>query len=219
MTENEEIDLNIELYFFDPNKEKDDFLDQYKKDKDDRHKREKGYRYSPLFIIQKDIRYCLGARKVFHKYIPDSELDPANFAAVILIHSAFNNLVRRFYSGDYPRFAKNFMDIDNPEYLNALNMLRNALMHNNYGLSYNANDIKYYFLLGIGLNQLIEKVKFNTSYPSQGYSVDIRKLSSAFERGAQKFKEKLLDRNQGRLRQNFISHFDVDNWMFIHDSQ
>lgn len=179
MVNDDDVDQNIELYFYDPNKEKDDFINDYKRIKKDRYRREKGYRYSPLFIILKDIRFCLGARKQFN-YIPKEKKDPANFAGVILIHTAFNNLVKKFYSGNYLGFAKQFMGIAKHEEIKALDCLRNALVHNNYSLSYYVKDKKYYFFLGIGLENLIERVNLNTSYSSVGYKIDVRKLMGSF---------------------------------------
>lgn len=211
-----ELDQNINLYFFDPNNEKDDFILEYKKIKTDRYQREKGYRYSPLFIIQKDIRFCLGARKQFN-CIPREQLDPANFAGVILIHTAFGNLVRKFYAGDYPRFAKKFMGIQDNEHVKALDYLRNGLIHNNYSLSLNVKELKYYFFLGIGLNDLIKEVKLDTDYPSKAFAIDVRKLSSAFEKGAKEYKDFLLNRDNKKAREKFKNNFDVDNWLYIRE--
>lgn len=216
MINQKEIDINVELYFFNPNKCKDDFIDFYKSCKFGRYQKEKGYRYSPLFLIQKDIRFCFGIGKQFN-YIPRIELDPANFAGVILIHTAFNSLVKRFYSGDYPRFAKQFMDIDKPKEVKALDYLRHALVHNNYSLSWNNNGIKFYFILGIGLDKLIEKVNIKTSYLSEFYQIDVRKLMTTFEQGVQKFKKYLLDRKNHPARKLFIKNFDVDTWIFINN--
>lgn len=210
----DELDQNINLYFFDPNKEKDDFILEYKKIKSERYSREKGYRYSPLFIIQKDIRFCLGARKQFN-CIPKGEFDPANFAGVILIHTAFGNLVRKFYAGDYPRFAKNFMGIHDDAHVKALDYLRNGLVHNNYSLSFYVEGMKYYFLLGIGLNDIIKEVTISTNYPSKAFAVDVRKLSSAFERGSNSYKDFLLDRKNTKARIRFKDNFDVDNWLYV----
>jgi len=213
----EEIDQNIELYFFSPNKEKDDFIEQYKKVKVDRYTREKGYRYSPLFIIQKDIRYCLGARKQFND-IPKDKRDPANFAGVILIYTAFYNLVKKFYSGNYPGFAKKFMSIEHDDQ-KILKYLRHGLIHNNYSLSYYKNDHKYYFILGAGLDELIEKLEAKRSYPSSTYLIDVRKLMRIFEQGIQSFKEYLLDRNHSKARKLFTQNFDVDTWIYIKESK
>lgn len=212
-----ELDQNINLYFFDPNREKDDFISEYKKIKLERYKREKGYRYSPLFIIQKDIRFCLGARKQFN-YIPKGQFDPANFAGVILIHTAFGNLVRKFYTGNYPGFAKNFMGIHDGEHVKALDYLRNGLIHNNYSLSFHTERLKYYFLLGIGLDDMIKEVAITTNYPSKAFAIDVRRLSSAFERGAKVFKAFLLDRKNTKARIRFRDNFDVDNWLYIRES-
>jgi hypothetical protein len=214
MTKQEEIDENIELYFYNPSKTKDDFINDYKKIKIERYKRESGYRYSPLFFILKDIRFCFGARKQFN-YIPKKEIDPANFAGVILIYTAFNNLVKEFYGGNYPGFAKNFMNITSPMEVKALNYLRNALIHKNYGLYCYIGDKKYYFFLGVGLDKLIEEVKMNTSYSSVGYKIDVRKLMNSFEKGVEKYKEYLLNHNNKKARKKFCEIFNVTNWIYI----
>ena len=80
----------------------------------DRYTKEKGYRYSSLFYLMKDIRYCFGARKQFNS-IRGRQFDPANFAGVILVHVVFKNFVKRFFNGDFPNFAKKYMDIKNNE--------------------------------------------------------------------------------------------------------
>jgi hypothetical protein len=218
---NTEIDQNIELYFFDPNQEKDNYIDFYKEIKTDRCNKEKGYRYSPLFLLMKDIRYCFGARKQFNP-IRKNGLDPANFAGVILTHLAFNNLVKKFYSGNYVQFAKRYMGIANSEDLDALNDLRNALVHNNYSLSvYNKKkEEKIYFSLGLGdgFREVIKKDdNWKTDYKSSRYRVNPRKLMSAFEHGCREYKNYLLDHNNSKARQRFSEAFDTDQWTFIHD--
>ena len=210
----EVIDKNIELYFYNPNKEKDEFIDDYKKLEKERYRKEKSYRYSPMFYILKDIRYCLGSRKQLN-YIPKKEKDPASFAGIILIRIAFINLVKKFYNGDYPGFAKRFMGISDAGEIRALGFLRDGLEHNNYTLSFHVNGKKYFFLVGNGLTKLIEKVSLKGQPSAIGYRIDITRLRASFEMGVVKFKEYLLDHNNVKARKRFCKKFDVDNWIFI----
>lgn len=215
MKRNGNLDQLIELFFFDPTRSRDDYIEFYKNICSDRFTREKGYRYSLLFLVLKDIRYCFGIGKEFNPV--RDELNPANFAGVILLDLAFRNLVKRVFSGDFSVFARDYMGIKQSSDLGALRILRNALEHSFYSLYYYENSKKIYFSLGY-YPEIIKKDKmWKRPYPSEMYLVNPWKLYTAFIKGLRKFKDDLLNYKNAKMRSRFKKNTDIDNWVFIRE--
>lgn len=214
------IDKNIELFFFDPSKERDEFINFYKSLNPDRVKREGGrYRYSPLFLVFKDARYCFAVGKEFNDC--REKLHEANFAGIILINIGFNNMVKKIFSGQLEKFADQYMDIHNSDDLHGLRLLRNSLEHSFYSLyTYEIREnngkkekVKVYFSLGFYDFIIRKDADWKRDYPSEMFMVNPRKLFTQFESGCKKFKNDLLDHSNTKLRDQFIKFYDVDQWI------
>lgn len=214
---NAEIDQNIELLFFDPYKSRDEYIEYYKSCHLERFTRENGrYRYSPLFLLLKDTHYCYGIGKEFNPVRGD--LHFPEFAGIILVRIAFTNTIKRFYYGGLNKFASQFMSIHDPEELDALELLRNAIEHSYYSLhtyvGKGETRKKIYFSLSHEFADIIKKVdNWKTSYPSEMYNVNPRLLFTSFENGLLKLKAILLDHTQAKLRLNFHKSLDIDQWI------
>jgi len=215
------IDKNIELFFFDPSRERDEFIEFYKSLNPDRVKKEGNrYRYSPLFLVLKDARYCFAVGKEFNEC--REKLHEANFAGIILINIGFTNMVKKIFSGQLEKFAEQYMDIHDSVELNGLRLLRNSLEHSFYGLFTYENrknkdgedeKVKVYFSLGF-YNFIIKKdPDWKRDYPSEMFMINPRKLFTQFESGCKKFKNDLLDHSNTKLRSQFTKYYDVDQWI------
>lgn len=214
------LDKNIELFFFDPSKERDEFIDFYKSVNPDRVKKEGNrYRYSPLFLVSKDARHCFEVGKEFNNC--REKLHEANFAGIILINIGFNNIVKKIFSGRFEKFADQYMDIHSSEELHGLRLLRNSLEHSFYGLhTYEVREIdgskvkvKVYFSLDFYDFIVRKATDWKRDYPSEMFMVNPRKLFTQFESGCKKFKNDLLNHSNTKLRNQFIKFYDVDQWI------
>lgn len=214
-------DKNIELFFFDPSKERDEFIEFYKSLNPDRVKEEGNrYRYSPLFLVSKDARHCFEVGKEFNDC--RDKLHEANFAGIILINIGFNNMVKKIFSGQFEKFADQYMDIHSHKELYGLRLLRNSLEHSFYSLyTYEIRKnkdgkeekVKVYFSLDF-YNFIIKKdPDWKRDYPSEMFMVNPRRLFTQFESGCQKFKNDLLDHSNIKLRNQFARFYDVDQWI------
>lgn len=207
-------DEKIDLLFFDPYKTRDEYINYYKLVASQRYIEEKGrYRYSPIFLLLKDIHFCYGIGKEFNP-VRDN-LNFPEFAGILLVRIAFTNTIKKFYYGQLEKFAEEFMGISDKEELQALGLLRNALEHSYYSLYLRRkHSPKVYFTLGLSFDHIIKKDStWQRSYPSEMYTVNPRRLFSGFEKGLFKFKELLLDPCQQKLRKHFDENFDIDQWI------
>jgi len=214
------IDKNIELFFFDPSKERDEFIDFYKSLNPDRVKKEGNrYRYSPLFLVSKDARHCFEVGKEFNNC--RENLHEANFAGIILINIGFNNMVKKIFSGQLEKFADQYMDIHNSDELHGLRLLRNSLEHSFYCLyTYEIREnngkkekVKVYFSLGFYDFIIKKATDWKRDYPSEMFMVNPRRLFTQFESGYKKFKNDLLDHSNTKMRNQFTKFYDVDQWI------
>ncbi len=214
------LDEKIELVFFDPSRSRDEYIEYYNKVNPERFEKEnRRYRYSPIFLILKDIRYCLAFGKEFNGF--REKLNPSNFAAIILIHICLTNTIKKLYFGDFDGFSKKYMGIEDKEEVAALNTLRNAIIHSNYSL-YNyveknglGKKTKIYFSLGL-YPKIIEKNKnFRRGYPAELYLVNPNRLFTSLEKGLEEFKETLRDVKEQKLRRKLEKNFSLDEWVII----
>jgi hypothetical protein len=207
-----QIDTYIRLFFFDPSKSRDEYIESYKILLKERFDQENVYRYSPLFLLLKDIRYCFGIGKEFN--LVRDQIRPPESAGIILIDVAFRNVVRKIYDGDFEDFGKTYMGITTVAQLEGFRHLRNALEHGFYGLQTYDKKTKsdIYFRLSYG-SHFIEK------YPSVDpskviFNVNPRKLLLAFMKGIGLFREDLLKPDCSK-RKNFSHFVNIDKWIFI----
>ena len=204
----------VELFFFDHVRDRDDYIDEYKRLNPGRVSREGGkYRYSPLFLIRKDIDYCFAFGRELNPC--RNNIHPAEFAGFVLINTCFTSLLKKYYYGNFLTFARDWMGIANQSELDALRYLRNGLMHNFYGLYFYDNNrgVKVYFSLGPYPNIIRKSGSRTSPYPSETYEVNHRQLFIEFNRAIGSLKNKLLDPTETKLRSNFNSNFDLDTWM------
>lgn len=206
----------IELFFFDPVKSREEYIEFYKKVNPDRIAKESGrYRYSPLYLLLKDIRYCYGIGLEFNPI--REHLNTAEFAGIVLLRIAFNNTVKRIYSGRFAHFAKKYMGIADPESVDAINLLRNALEHSYYSLSIirKKDKVKIYFSLGY-YDWIIKKAEnWKRPYASEMYMVNPKRLFTSFEKGVRKLKNDISDPRNEKLRNNFQSKLSLDEWVIM----
>lgn len=204
----------IELYFFDSSKHRNEYIDKYKIYFPDRYSKEGAYRYSPLFLICKDIRYCFAVGKEFNTV--RKEIFPANFTGIILIDIAYHSLIEKFYQKDFNGFVKKYMGISEPKLLWALEKLRDALVHSNYSLFIRDREKKkkIYFSLGFGYQEIIiQNNNWKTDYPSEMYNVNPRALFIAFEQAINSFKKDIL--KDSEKISNFDNNISIDEWTVV----
>jgi hypothetical protein len=211
------IEEKIELVFFDPSRTRDEYIEFYKSLNPERVKKERGkYRYSPLFLCLKDIRYCYAVGKEFNSV--RKIIHPSEFAGIILIRICFKNTIDRLYFGNLNKFAATYMGITDHKHLEVLNLLRNSLEHSYYSLyTYRENPdktkTKIYFSLG-HYNFLIKKQEdWKRPYKSEMYMINPRELFLRLQTGLNKFKNDLLDSKNTKLRENIMKSFSLDKWV------
>jgi hypothetical protein len=207
-----ELNTYIELFFFDPNKSRDEYLDRYKALLPERFEKEKFCRYSPLFLLLKDIRYCFGVGKEFNPV--REHINPPESAGIILIDVAFRNVVKKVYDGNFEDFGKTYMDIEIKEQLEGFRYLRNALEHGFYSFQiYDKNTKRnIYFRLSYGSHLI---AKYPSTDPAKVvFNVNPRRLYSAFTKGISSFREDLLKPGQFK-RKTFARFVNIDDWIFI----
>ena len=210
------LEEKIELFFFDPRKSREEYIEYYKQINPQRYIDEgERYRYSPLFLLLKDIRYCFGLGAEFNPI--RSNLATAEFAAVVLLRICFTNTVKRIYFGDLDKFAEEYMGITGEENLEGLGLLRNALEHSYYSLytykEKNGIKTKFYFSLGSFDFVIKKNENWQRPYPSEMFFVNPKKLYSAFENGTRLLKAHLQDPVNTRHRENFEQNLSLDEWI------
>jgi len=216
------LDNLINLYFFDPKKDRNKYINFYKRSIKDRYKKEKGYRYSNIYLLRKDIKFCLGLNKSFSDCPKEIKNEITYFGAIILINTAIDLIVSKIFNGNYIRFTKKYLKIENDEYAKALRYLRNGLVHNYSLYCYAENNNKYfkkgekvYFNLDF-YNELISKnLKWKRKYSSSMYNINPRILYSRFVNAIEFYKKELLDRKNNKLRLEFKDGVDIDNWILL----
>lgn len=209
------LDQYINLFFFDPSKDKDSYQVACLSTENELLYQNGRYRYSPLYRVLRDVRFCFGVGKEFNP-IRD-KLEFPDFAGILLINLAFTNLVKKTYRGDFEEFAKNYMSIKSKKELEGLRNLRNALEHSFYGLAYYDKEQKTYYYYSVGYKyDLIEEIKFKNppkhSRKCLVYRINPRKLYSSFVKGMNLFKQDLLKHNNPK-RKYFKNILDFDSWV------
>lgn len=123
----------IEEFFFDLRKNTASYRDSYKSNHPD-----EPIRFSPLYLICRDIHYCFGKNPELGILInTGSDFGPAKFAGVILLSSAIHMLssimvVREDKIGE---FSKKYLKLSKKDG-NRLELLRNSIVHINYSIAF-----------------------------------------------------------------------------------
>jgi hypothetical protein len=209
----EKLDQYIELFFFDPKKNKDAYKNSCLETGNTDVCKKNGYLFSPLYLVLRDIRFCFGVGAEFNLIRDDLEFPDR--AGILLIDIAFRNLVKKIFKSDFDMFAEKYMEITSDK-LKGIRNLRNALEHNFYGLSfYDKNDkFHYYYFLSYKYD-LIQEINKQPNKMSVAYGVNPRKLYTSFEKGISSFKQTLLDRTNPD-RKYFRSSLDLKSWIIIY---
>jgi len=208
----------VSMYFFSPLKSPNEYRIEYKLKYGESHiKKYGGLRFSPLYLLRKDVYFCLGSYGLSRKNIGQNT-ESALFAGILLINIAFTNLTNKLFDKNYTLFAKKYMGIEREEELKALRLLRNALEHNNYSLFYRYRDrdkktlIKIYFSINLRFAKLIEKdVTWKTKYPSELYKINPRKLHMSLEKGISRLKIDILKKGSF-IYKKFIKNIRLKDW-------
>ena len=150
----------------------------------------------------------------------------AIFTSIVLIRIAFTNISKVFFSGDYNKFGKCYLGIQDEEYLDALNLLRNALEHNFWTLStrvknenqFHKKGEKIYFTLTAELKKEIITKNQNwktLDYNSSLYIINPRRLYTNFEKGITKLRKELYDKNNSDIRERFNKNVRLKHWILV----
>ncbi len=206
---NGEIDEAIKLYFFNPEEGDEKYIEYYKKVQNEKYKRDKNHLYSPLYLILKDINYCLRGSK---------NKDRADRASVVLVCIAIEIVVENVFfdhkKGEWRlgEFAERYMNL-NEEEAKAIRKLRNALSHNNYSTVYKDKSGRRELSFLITLNY-IKKVIFQSKKDPSRYLVDPDKLRDSFVNAIEKYRNYLLKRESRKARKKFIRKFnsEIKDW-------
>lgn len=213
------IDKKINVFFFPSSKSHTEYGEYYKKVNPLRYGREGVVRYSPIYLLMRDIRHCFALGQEFNTW---DNREGAMFAGLVLLNIATTETARHAYGyGDVRRFTREYMKIGNLDLQNGLRYLRNSLEHSYYSLSYVINNSsvdggkeKIYFRLSLNFDYPIARdTTWCSSYPSRMYNVNPRKVFSSYDDALKAFKNDLLNTKKRSLRVHFESHFSLDNWV------
>lgn len=207
----EQLDKFIELFFFDPAlKTNDSEYDKlYQKVCAKQFSDELSCRYSPLYLLLKDIRFCYGVGKQFNPI--RENLEPADYAGILLIDAGFN-MIEKICHAHPEGFGIKYMGFKNQEEQFAFRLLRNCFAHKNYGLKNSHKGKPIFFNLSYN-HPLIEKHEIvNAGKSSILYLVNPRRLFSAFTEGVKKIKVDILEKGDPN-RPFFKSFLNVNNWI------
>ena len=208
------LDKQIELFFFDPRKTKEEYGEFYKEVYAEKFEKEKLCRYSPLFHALRDIRFCFGVGKEFN-LIRDN-LNFPEFAGIVIIDLAFYNLVKKVYKGPFGEYAQKYMKIDSKEEIESLRRLRNAIQHGFYSLKILNKETgnEEFFTINNSLDKAIhrEAVTENNKTTIKNI-INSKKLYSDFTESIILFKNDLLNHNN-KKRACFSGFLNIDNWIY-----
>jgi hypothetical protein len=206
----EELDQYIELFFFDPSKNKDTYKKSCMTMGCSNVFCEKGCLFSPLYLVLRDIRFCFGVGKEFNSIRDDLEFPDR--AGILLIDIAFRNLIKKIFKHDFDEFAQKYMELTSDN-LKGIRNLRNALEHNFYGLSFYDKDDRCHYYYSLSYNyKLIQEIRKQPCEKFITYGVNPRKLYSSFENGIILFKQILL-KHSNPDRKYFRSSLDLKSWI------
>jgi len=205
-----DLDKRIKLFFYNSRFSKKEYAEFYKRLAKDKYNKEKKIRYSPLFILRKDIEFLL---KEIRGVTP--------LSTIILLHILLEGIISRAYN---PPGVKNDRKWD--EYmkkyvhnvrLKPFKILRNALTHNFYYLFYtnrNKNkDEKIFFNIG-SYSKAIQKDRlWKRSYPSKRYLVDPKKLYIEIRKSLTLLNVDLMNKSNKDLRGQFSRKIRLKHWI------
>ena len=219
----DDFSIRLEFYFFDPAKTHQEYKSTYLEKYDEDHlNKYGGVKYSTLYLLREDMAFCLGQNLGSEKKVEIKGLGPANFASIALMNIAINTVVKSFFGGcDYNRFGREYMGIKQGWQLKALRNLRNALDHNQYGLSNRCKEcsVKTYYNLSNQFDELVSiDKKWNRDYPSIRYKVNPRKLYSCLESGIKKLHTEVKDNSDDSLAKKFMDNVRVKDWLLLGDN-
>jgi hypothetical protein len=209
-------DLNnrLEMFFFNPKEIHAKYREKYQQLYDIKHIKKYGIRFSPLYLLREDIFFCLG--KSLGKKKIKFNFGPANFAGVILINTAINNIVNKLFNKDFVKFGTEYLEINEEWKINKIWHLRNTLIHNNYGLSYRCDKCssKIYFKLDTNLKDLIKiDKKWQRNYPSELYIINPKRLHEIFENALKKVEKEI--NNNKKLQKIFMNNIRLKDWLIL----
>lgn len=205
----------ITMFFFDPKKTHDEYRKTYSELYNNKHIEEYGIRFSPLYLLREDIFFCLGKSLGKNKEITFN-FGPANFAGVILVNTAINNLVNKIFNQDFRKFGLEYLQIKEEWKINKIWHLRNTLIHNNYGLSYRCDECssKIYFKLDSKSEYLIKiDETWQRNYPSELYIINPEKLHEIFENALIKVKQDINENKN--LQKIFLKKIRLKDWLIL----
>lgn len=218
----ESFEQKMSLFFFDPQKTKDQYIEEYKKTLPGRYSSEGSHRYSPLFFLLKDIRRCfLFGRE--YEAIRVLGFEENYLTAAILIDLGIDNIVELFYDKPVKNVARDnfmsrFMGITDPDHLLVLANLRDALTHNFYKLSYKERNAKFtsHFMLGFYDSLISGPIRDRVRVMSRWYEINPRKMLNVFESGLRNFKEEVASKSD--LADRFDKKVIIDDWMIVRNA-
>ena len=230
LTKKDRTDRLVKLLFFDPRESRDGYIALYKNFEWERFSKEGGYRYSPIFLLAQDARFCAGLDSSFGKN--KRAFHFPFFASVILVELIFsvlgehllvlpqsNDGRRKKINNFRLKLLRKYEPTLKPLQVEALRDLRNSLEHSNYSLRYKhpkATLAHHFSLSASGSTKLITLQK-SVRGKAKYWQVDVVRYVILITDIINDLDEDLLDQKQLVTRNRLLRKTEVDSWVMVKD--
>ncbi len=186
-------------------------------------------RFSPLYNILRETFFCLGINPEtgYKNFNKKRDFGPANLAAVVLEGTICEMLAGIKYQKLFnpsvamrDEFNKNYLKLSKFNSI-AIRLIRNAVLHANYGLvvfknpRYNPFNKKVFFLLSRSKNFdfSIRKIKNRRKYPAINFIVNPIILFEKILVACQKLEKEILSLKNPILSEWFLKNIRRKHWI------
>jgi hypothetical protein len=214
------IEEKVELFFYNPYQDRDTYIKRYKELNPEQVKLDGGgYRYSPVYLMQKDNHYCYAIGNEFNSC--RNNLHPAIFSGFILSSTCLVTVVSRLFGKSekaMSNFANTYLKVD-ASHVIPLKELRNAFLHNFYSLStkHRGTNTEFRYVLGEHFQEVISE-QASKEANVRIFLINPQQFSLFVENALSRLKDDLYNPKRHLLRDNFEKSFNLGSWVLIRES-